>query len=177
MLCPEWLNKCQAKNIANDSQKGMRNHRNLKFFFRFLTVLLGLNLVWEIGQLPFYTLWNDGDWQQIVYAVAHCTAGDTLIAIICTMAVLAFTGWHWSMSGRPNVYFLVIFIVFGVTYTIFSEWLNTTVRMTWSYSDLMPVLPLLGTGVAPLLQWIAMPTLAFWLCSPATKTPYTSAKH
>ena len=138
---------------------------------------MGLNLVWEIGQLPFYTLWNDENWQQNGYAVAHCTAGDALIAIVCTLAILAFTARRWPVSAESNVHFLVIFIVFGVTYTIFSEWLNTTIRISWSYSELMPVLPWLGTGVVPLLQWIAVPTLAFWLCSSATKTPYTLEKH
>ena len=40
----------------------------------------------------------------------------------------------------------------GVAYTIFSEWLITTVRQGWAYSPLMPVVPIMGTGLAPLLQ-------------------------
>ena len=156
------------------SQTGVTNRCNLISIFRFLAVLGGLNLVWEIGQLPFYSLWHDGSWQAIGYAIAHCTAGDVLIAMACAIAALAFIGWHWPRPVRQSVIFLTSFIAFGVGYTIFSEWLNTTVRMRWSYSDFMPVIPLVGTGVAPLLQWIAMPALAFWLCSPTgeiTKAP------
>ncbi len=150
-------------------QTGVRDGRKLKYIFRFLAVLAGLNLLWEIGQLPFYTLWHDGSWQKIGYAVAHCTAGDVLIALACAIVALAFTRWHWPMLGRQSALFLVSFITLSVAYTIFSEWFNTTVRMSWAYSDLMPVLPLLGTGVAPLLQWIAVPILAFWLSSPSSK--------
>ena len=141
----------------------------LRSLFRFLAAIAGLNLVWEIGQLPFYTLWHNGTWQEIGYAVAHCTAGDVLIALACATAALAITRWHWPMPGRQSTLFLLGFIALSVAYTIFSEWLNTTVRMSWAYSDLMPVLPLLGTGITPLLQWIAVPILAFWLSSPTSK--------
>ena len=158
------------------NQTGLKDRRERKSIFRFLTALAVLNLVWEIGQLPFYTLWNDGNWQEIGYAVAHCTAGDVLIGFACAIAALALSGWCWPLPGRQSARFLGIFVAFGVTYTIFSEWLNTTVRMNWAYSDLMPVLPLLGTGVAPLLQWIVVPTLAFWLSSPSAEMPYSLPK-
>jgi hypothetical protein len=51
----------------------------------------------------------------------------------------------------------------GVAYTIYSEWLDTTVRQSWAYSPLMPVLPITGTGMAPLLQWIVVPSTALAL--------------
>ena len=151
------------------SQSHVNDRRKLKYIFRFLTALAGLNLIWEIGQLPFYTLWYDGSWQETGYAVAHCTMGDVLIALACATAALAITRWHWPLPGRQSTLFLLGFIALSVAYTIFSEWLNTTVRLSWAYSDLMPVLPLLGTGITPLLQWIAVPILAFCLSSPTRK--------
>ena len=156
-------------------QTSVGSRLKLRSLFRFLAVVGGLNLIWEIGQLPFYTLWHDGSWQEIGYAVAHCTAGDVLIALACAIAVLAITRWHWPTLGRQTAIFLLCFITISVAYTIFSELLNTTVRGNWAYSDLMPVLPLLGTGITPLAQWIAVPILAFWLCSPGTGMPKTSA--
>ena len=151
-------------------QSSVGHRRRLRSLWRFFAGLGGLNLIWEIGQLPFYTLWQHASLYEIGYAIAHCTAGDVLIALACASAALAITRWHWPTPGRQSTHFLLCFIVLSIVYTIFSEWLNTTVRMSWAYSDLMPVLPLLGTGIAPLLQWIAVPTLAFWLCSPTRKT-------
>ena len=52
-------------------------------------------------------------------------------------------------------------IVLGVAYTILSEWLNVEIRRTWSYTAAMPVLPLIGTGLTPLLRWVVVPGLAF----------------
>jgi hypothetical protein len=55
-------------------------------------------------------------------------------------------------------------LIFGICYTVFSEWLNVVVRAAWAYSGLMPVIPLLGmdVGLSPLLQWIVLPLAAFW---------------
>jgi hypothetical protein len=51
----------------------------------------------------------------------------------------------------------------GVGYTIFSEYLNTVIRRSWTYAELMPTLPLLGIGLAPMAQWVVVPSasLAF----------------
>jgi hypothetical protein len=52
-------------------------------------------------------------------------------------------------------------IMLGAAYTVFSEWLNIDIRRSWSYTAAMPVFPLLGTGLTPLLQWLVVPGLAF----------------
>ena len=56
-------------------------------------------------------------------------------------------------------------VAFGIAYTIYSEWLNTTVRQSWAHSPLMPVLPLIGTGLSPILQWLVVPSLALTLAT------------
>ena len=55
----------------------------------------------------------------------------------------------------------------SVAYTAFSESLNISVRGTWAYSDLMPVVPVIGTGLSPLLQWVAVPRPALHFARPA----------
>jgi len=51
-------------------------------------------------------------------------------------------------------------IALGAAYTVFSEWLNVEIRRSWSYAASMPVVPFLGTGLTPLLQWLIVPGLA-----------------
>jgi hypothetical protein len=70
--------------------------------------------------------------------------------------VLGSNAWPWQRSRAV----FVLALAFGVGYTIYSEWLNTRVRQSWGYSPLMPVVPLTGTGLAPLLQWIVIPSIA-----------------
>jgi hypothetical protein len=128
---------------------------------RYLGASIVGHLAWEILQLPLYTLWISGTVQQKVFAIAHCTTGDVLIAAVSLLA--AWTAFARSRVANSNVAPVwAASLALGLGYTIFSEWLNTAVRANWTYSDLMPVVPLLGTGLSPLLQWIVVPTLAMW---------------
>ena len=123
---------------------------------------LAVHLAWEILQLPLYTLWTKGTLREQSFAVIHCTVGDAMIAGLSLLLALAIFGRpNWPKSGTRPVWLLTL--LFGVSYTIYSEWLNVSVRGSWAYSDLMPTLPVLGTGLAPLFQWIIVPTLAMWL--------------
>ncbi len=129
---------------------------------RYFAVLLLGNLLWEVLQLPLYTHWATGTWREIAFAVAHCTAGDMLIGAVSLLCALLLAGdAHWPAAGFARV--ARVAVATGAGYTVFSEWLNTTVRGSWAYADAMPVVPLLGTGLAPLLQWIVVPCVAFWL--------------
>lgn len=119
------------------------------------------HLVWEIVQLPLYTLWRTGTRGEQAFAVLHCTGGDLLIAGSALSMALIVVGDHrWPNASILQVAGLTVAI--GIVYTIYSEWLNTTVRLSWTYSELMPVVPWIGTGLSPLLQWIVVPALALW---------------
>ena len=47
--------------------------------------------------------------------------------------------------------------------TIALEWLATNAWDRWQYAARMPTLPVLGTGLTPLLQWLVLPLLLLWL--------------
>jgi hypothetical protein len=118
--------------------------------------ILAANLVWEAMQLPLYTIWQAGAPREIAFAVVHCAGGDLAIAAGTLLLALLAVG----RSGWPNEGFVrvsVASVVLGVGYTIYSEWLNVTVRRSWAYSDLMPIVPVLEVGLSPLLQWIVIP--------------------
>ncbi len=126
---------------------------------RFVPVLAALNLAWEIAQLPGYTIWTNGSSRFIAFAIAHCTAGDVLIgswtlaiALVATRAG-PLSAWRIARIGT-------IATALAAGYTVYSEWLNVEIRRSWAYSELMPRLPVTGTGLTPLAQWIVLPGLA-----------------
>lgn len=126
---------------------------------RYLPALAAFNLLWEVAQLPLYTLWTEAPPAYIAYAVLHCTAGDVLIGAGALLAALiatragALRAWRWTRVG-------VVAVVFGLGYTAFSEWLNTAMRTSWAYSEWMPVMPFVPIGLSPLLQWVVVPAAA-----------------
>lgn len=140
---------------------------------RYVIATVALNLIWEIAQMPFYTLWLTGSGPDITYAILHCTVGDMLIASVSlTAARVILRARHWPEERALSV--AVITIALALAYTVFSEWWNVEVLQAWAYRNIMPRLPLLGTGLSPLLQWLVVPLLAFWIVSPARLVRSTS---
>lgn len=113
------------------------------------------------AQLPLYNIWHEGSLGEIVFAAIHCTGGDLLIASSVFLGALVIAG-----DGRwPYARFRVVAIITvlgGLAYTVFSEWLNTEIRGSWAYTEWMPTMPLIGSSLAPLAQWLLVPPPALW---------------
>lgn len=130
---------------------------------QYLTIVTICNLIWETSHLPLYTLWKEGSLYEKAFAVIHCTVGDLLIALTTLTAALFVTNSQsWPAQRFWSV--ALITIIFGVAYTSFSEWLNVSIKSSWQYSEMMPVIEAYGFefGVSPLLQWIIIPAFAFF---------------
>jgi len=129
----------------------------------YLPWLASLSLVWEALQAPLYTIWTVAPTGFIVFAIVHCTFGDILIgsAALVLALIVGREGpmptWRWRRI-------VVTVLLLGLSYTVFSEWLNTTLSR-WTYSELMPTVRAgsVEIGLSPLLQWAALPPLALWL--------------
>jgi hypothetical protein len=127
-----------------------------------LLISLPLQLLWEIAQFPLYTVWHEGDWGFILYGLVHCTLGDLMIllSVFWLVSILNRSRlWVFSPS-MPNI---VLFTVLGLSYTIFSEILNTRIKGTWGYTELMPIVPVIEIGGMPFLQWLLIPPVLVWL--------------
>jgi hypothetical protein len=116
------------------------------------------HFLWEIAQLPLYTIWWTGTNREILLAVIQCTGGDLLI----TASTLALAALGPRIGSRPvfGGRMALTAILLGLAYSVFSEWLNTHLRQNWSYTVAMPVLSPLGTGLTPFLQWLIVPGFA-----------------
>ena len=129
---------------------------------RLLVLGLPLQVLWETAQLPLYTIWYQNGWGYILYSVVHCTLGDLLILLISyELVALLNRNRYWIDKGVQ--WNGLVFTVFGAGYTIYSEITNVYIEKSWAYTDTMPIVPILGIGLAPLLQWLIIPPLLLWL--------------
>ncbi|MBI3453208.1 MAG: DUF924 domain-containing protein, partial [Rhodospirillales bacterium] len=131
---------------------------------RYLLFIVLINLVWEVAQLPLYTLWTTGTPGQIAFAVLHCTAGDVLIAVASLVVALIVAGrGGWPAQDYRRV--AVLAVALGIGFTAYSEWYNTTISKNWAYAGGMPTITPLNLGfslgVAPLVQWLVVPLMGF----------------
>jgi hypothetical protein len=91
----------------------------------------------------------------------EATLGDLAIALAAfwTAVVLARNRRWFTLPGRraPAVFFAV-----GLLLTIGLEYVHTEITGRWAYDGSMPLIPVIGTGVTPILQWIFVPLLVLW---------------
>ena len=129
---------------------------------RLLALGLPLQLLWEMAQFPLYTIWHQNGWGYIIYSLVHCTLGDLLILLISYELVAVLN------RSRYWVYKVALWNDLGFTalcaaYTIYSETTNVYIEKTWAYTDVMPIVPIVGIGLAPLLQWLIIPPILLLL--------------
>ncbi len=120
-----------------------------------VVVGFGLNVVWEFLQSPLYAD-RGRELSYLVRSRLHCAGGDVLILLLAFgVTSLIFRSRRWLGAGRRGP--TVLFVALGFAYTVWSEWFNTQVVLSWRYADSMP--RVFGVGLAPLAQWVVVPVL------------------
>jgi hypothetical protein len=117
-----------------------------------------INFVWEMLQMPLFSYPPDASLAQINLACLQASAGDAVMIVISFWIVAALKkdrGWIL----RPSLKSLALFLLPGIIMTIVFEALATGPLHRWAYADAMPTLPGLGTGMAPLAQWLILPPI------------------
>ncbi len=92
----------------------------------------------------------------------QATAGDAIILLLMYwMLVLSTKSRRWIYDLNPLR--VTGFLALGIILTIIIEAASTSFLDRWTYGELMPTLPVLGTGLAPVLQWLIIPLLVLVL--------------
>ena len=92
-----------------------------------------------------------------------CTAavGDVGITVVIYSAgALAVGDLEWGLLGRWNIYATVV--LWGLPYAALVEHAALAAGR-WSYTERMPMVPVLGAGLWPLLQMTLLPPHTFWI--------------
>jgi hypothetical protein len=123
-----------------------------------------LNYPWEFLQVPLYEGMPQAPHWEAIQACSRAAAGDAVIALAAYGAVavwLRSRAWVLEPTRASTLGFLGA----GVLITVLIERLALSGLWVahWSYSALMPVVPGLGVGLSPLMQWLVLPPLVLWL--------------
>ena len=156
------LTKRQAIMVSSKSDHQARVWQDVPEL-QLLMLALPLHLLWEIAQFPLYTVWHEGDWSYILYGLVHCTLGDLLIMLIAFWLLALVNRSRYWIYSSPVVLNIVFFTALGLAYTIYSEIVNTRIKDTWGYTELMPIVPAIEIGGMPFLQWLLIPSVLIWL--------------
>lgn len=121
------------------------------FFFAFL-----VNFVWEMLQMPLFSYPSNASLLQINLACLQASAVDAAMIVVAFWIVAILQkGRGWIF--HPTVGSLALFLLPGILMTVLFEAMATGPLHRWTYAEAMPILPGLGTGLAPLAQWLILP--------------------
>lgn len=129
------------------------------------------HFAWEILQVPLFMKMPAASHWQGTLICLKATFGDVGIAL-ASFAVAAFwqKDWRWFLSPTNGA--LAGYLATGVLITIAFEWHAVYWAGRWSYSALMPIVPVLRVGAAPVMQWIVIPLVVlFFLQRHDSRTP------
>ena len=121
-----------------------------------------LHFVWEMLQSPLYTNLRGASHEEAVWICTRAALGDVGIGLAAYAAgALAQRDRVWIVHPRARGW--LAYLLAGVATTLVLEYLGTGSLQRWTYDPNMLTLPLLGTGLSPLLQWLLVPPLGAWL--------------
>lgn len=125
-----------------------------------------LNLPWEFIQVPLFERMADAVHWQATLLCIRAALGDGLMSVAAYLAAATLArDRYWAIGVDLQGRALAAFLALPIVATIVIERLALAgVWMEgWSYSALMPVVPLIGVGLSPLVQWTVLPLAVLWL--------------
>lgn len=129
-----------------------------------------LHIPWEVAQMPLYRCAETLSRRRALAFCTVATVGDAAIAA-GAYQVVRYASKSRDWVFEPSRAQTAGFIAAGLAATVVFERLATEVLDRWQYAPVMPRLPGLGTGLAPLLQWTVLPPLTLWLISRRARQP------
>ena len=152
------MNGRRAFVIMNKTRS---NEQLTRFLVSTLVVSFLLNWIWEMAQMSAFKEMTSRSWSETAALCARATIADVGVFVwIYAIGALATRNARWGLRPRWNVYATVALL--GVMHAFWIE-RAAIASGRWTYSDKMPVVPLLNVGLWPLLQLMVLTPLALWV--------------
>ena len=129
-----------------------------------------MHFTWEFLQAPLFRSMENLSHFDGILVCLQATLGDmALVLVAFWLTCLGTRTRYWSI--RADALAIAVWLGTGLFLAVMIEFLSTGILERWTYAATMPRLPLLGTGLAPLGQWIVVPMIVFWYMSKLSVFP------
>ena len=122
-------------------------------------VQLQVNLAWEIIQGPLYKGFTYSK-SHIVFCGLASLADAVMVILIYFLLAIIYKDPLWI--NHINLKRILILILIGGIGAILAEMYHLSLG-NWSYASSMPILSFVNAGLSPVLQFMFLPVLIFYL--------------
>ena len=123
-------------------------------------VSVAVNYPWELAQAALFTAESHPG-----RTFVHCfvaSLGDGIMLLLLFGMGAAVSG-RFDWFRRPRIRDYIVLCASGFVLAVAIEWVAVHLLHRWSYTEDMPLLPVLDVGLIPLLQMVLLPPVVFWL--------------
>ena len=130
------------------------------YFNSLVPISFALHFVWEMAQMFAYQEMARQPWQGTLLTCALATAGDVLATLLAYSVIALLrrsAAWglqvRWSDCAWAGLVGAVIAVVAEKVAAAYGQ---------WSYTEAMPIVPVLDVGLLPFLQLALLIPLTLW---------------
>lgn len=130
-----------------------------------------LHLIWESAQAPLFDGYTSF-WQHFFVCLYGTATGDMFFMAVIYLVLVAVHRDGWWVAHKEcydHVATWIIPVVVGTLLAMSFELWAVYVAHRWVYG-VMPLIPIVGVGVTPVLQMIFVPLATIALAHRRTKT-------
>ena len=140
-------------------QKALNKMAFRRTIFNMLIIAFVLNWIWELLQAPLYK-----GFSYSVFNISFCTlasvADVTMVILLYFIFALIYKNPLWGQ--QPTLMRVLLVMIVGGIGAIVAESLHTKAG-NWAYSDKMPIIPIGKVGLPPILQFLMLPVIIYYL--------------
>lgn len=129
-------------------------------------ISFGFSAIWELSQMGFYNI-GENYKSYILEFLFFALKDATIIAIVYLFLALIHQNLNWERWWNVTDTIIIVTLTLGTA--IFFE-LRAINSGLLEYSQYMPVIPGLGTGIIPTIQLALTALIAFYISK--TKLPH-----
>ena len=129
------------------------------FLIRLFFLSVIINYIWEMLQMPLYQNMPFNELRSWLLCFRASLGDGIIILFIWLIGYLIYRQTDWFV--HKSISSLAIILLSGTLIAIGIE-IHALSTGRWAYSNVMPLIPVIGVGLSPLLQLLLLPWMSMW---------------